>query len=404
MGLSRLLSGFVVKASMMPGTEVGGLFNSAAEASRYTPTDPEAFRARGVARLATNQPAEAAKEFAQAVALRPRHHLLWIELGHARDQAEDVEGAIKAFEEAVRLAPYFAQPRWFLGNVLFRAGRYEEAFVELRKAVAGDPSLLPLSLELAWAASGGDSRTAERFIQPSTSSARLNLARFLAKHGKATEAVELFRGTGSMNDADRKALLKELMATKEFRAAYEVWAADREGPETGNHGVATITDGSFENKINRQEAGFGWRLNFEVQTARMELETSEVHDGERSLRLDWNGNSNPLSQLVTQLVLVEPNTSYRLHFNALLKNVVSGGLPVVVVTDASSKEYLVLGQSEPLKMDERKWRDFEIEFKTGEGTQAVLISLQRQPCASEPCPIFGRAWLDAFQLKKSSER
>jgi len=399
-GLSNLLTGFVIKASMLPGTEPEPLLASAQEASQYAPENPEGYRARGVARLALNQPAEAANEFARAAALRPRHHLLWLELGHARDQAEDLEGSIDAFKRAVSLAPYFAQPRWYLGNVLFRAGRYEEAFTELRRAVAGDATLLPLALELAWAASGGDVRVVERFIQPTSSSARLNLARFLAKHGKATEAVELFRGTDSMSEADRRALLAELLATKKFTAAYEVWASQRAALDSSSRGVAAITDGGFENRLTRHESGFGWRFNLEVQTVQINWEADEKQEGAHSLRLDWNGNSNPLSQIVTQLVLVEPNTSYRLRFFALVKNVVSGGLPLIVVSDASSAEYTALGQSAPLKMDERTWQDYEVEFKTGEQTEAVQMSLQRQPCATDPCPIFGRLWLDSFQMQK----
>jgi hypothetical protein len=126
----------------------------------------------------------------------------------------------------------------------------------------------------------------------------------------------------------------------------------------------------------------------------------EKHEGSLSLRFEWNGNSNPLSQILTQLVVVEPNTHYRLRFSALTKDVVSGGLPVIAVSDANSAEYHLLGQSAPLKESEREWHDYEVEFKTGEATEAVLISLQRQPCPSEPCPIFGRLWLDAFSLQK----
>ncbi|HEY0544525.1 MAG TPA: tetratricopeptide repeat protein [Pyrinomonadaceae bacterium] len=399
-GASRLFSGFVVKASMMPETEPESLLPSAEEASRLTPTDPEAYRARGVAYLAMGKAADSAREYERAAALRPQHYLLWLDLGRARDQADDVEGAIVALREAVRLAPFFAQPRWQLANVLFRAGRYEEAFPELRRAIAGDSTLLPLGLELAWAASGGDVRAVEQLIQPTNSSARLTLARFLAKHGKALEAVQLFRGTGGINETDQRALLAELLATKKYSAAYEVWATGRAGIDNSNHGVGALTDGGFEGKISRNDPGFGWQANWQVATVRIMRDDKEKHEGSLSLRFEWNGNSNPLSQILTQLVVVEPNTHYRLRFSALTKDVVSGGLPVIAVSDANSAEYHLLGQSAPLKESEREWHDYEVEFKTGEATEAVLISLQRQPCPSEPCPIFGRLWLDAFSLQK----
>lgn len=386
---------------MLPETEPSSLLTSAEEASRLMPADPEAYRARGVAYLANGNAAEAAKEYARAASLRPQHYLLWLDLGRARDQADDTEGAIAALREAVRLAPFFAQPRWQLANVLFRAGRYEEAFPELRRAIAGDSTLLPLGLELAWAASNGDVHAVEQLIQPTNSSARLTLARFLAKHGKALEAVELFRGTDAINEADQKALLSELLATKEYAAAYEVWASGRQGIESSNHGIAAITDGGFEGKISRNDPGFGWQANWAVSTVRIELDGSEHKEGGRSLRFQLNGKSNPHSQLLTQLVVVEPNASYRLSFAALTKSISSGGMPLVVVSDASSNEYRVLGQSATITESERVWHDYEVEFKTGEATTAVLISVQRQPCASEPCPIFGRLWLDSFDLKPS---
>lgn len=400
-GLSSFYSRYAVKASMMPGSDPDSLLPAAEEASRLTPSDPEAYRARGVARVALDQPADAAVEFTQAASLRPRHYLLWLELGRARDQADDVDGALQALQESVRLAPYFAQPRWQLGNVLLRAGRYEEAFAELRRAIAGDSTRLPLALELAWAASGGDAHAVEQFIQPANPSARLQLARFLAKHGKATEAVDLFREGGGIAEADQRALVAELVTAKKFTAAYEVWASGRTGLDESNHGLAAITDGSFENKISPHDPGFGWQINQKVQTVRIRLETKQAHDGVNSLQVEWNGNSDPYSQLVTQFALVEPKTRYRLHFVALVKDVISGGMPVVVVSDASSAEYRVLGQSTPLKKNDREWEEYDFEFETGEQTEAALLSLQRQPCASDPCPIFGRLWLDAFSLKKS---
>jgi hypothetical protein len=374
---------------------------AADESTRLAPSDPEAFRGRAVAQLMQERPDEAAREYAHSVALRPRHYLLWMDLGRARDQADDVDGAINAFREAVRLAPYFAQPRWQLANVLFRAERYDEAFPELRLAIAGDPTLLPLAMELAWAGSRGDAAIFKQMIGPSNASQRLIAGRFLAKHGKAREAVELFHASGGIAEADQKALVKELLAAKQFPSAYEVWASGRSGLDVSNQGVATITDGGFENKIALDDPGFGWHVNSQVATFRVALETTMMHEGLRSLRVEWNGESNPYSQLVTQLVLVEPNTNYRLNFKALAKGLVSGGLPVIVVSDASSGEYKFIGESAAISPGEQDWNDYNIEFKSGEKTQAVLISLQRRPCVSGPCPIFGRVWLDSFLLKKA---
>ena len=61
------------------------------------------------------------------------------------------------FEAAVRLAPFYAQPRWYLGNMLLQAGRLDEGFAELRRAVKSDPSYLPDTIQRATEAFAGDS-------------------------------------------------------------------------------------------------------------------------------------------------------------------------------------------------------------------------------------------------------
>ncbi|MCA1607551.1 MAG: tetratricopeptide repeat protein [Acidobacteria bacterium] len=66
----------------------------------------------GVALWRSGQHDEAIKQFEWASALRPRHYHLWLELGRMRRQAGDQQGALVAFREAVRRAPYYAQPRW----------------------------------------------------------------------------------------------------------------------------------------------------------------------------------------------------------------------------------------------------------------------------------------------------
>lgn len=400
-GLSRLYSTSVIKGATLPGTEPEQLLTAANESSRLAPLDPDAYRARGVAELSVERPVEAAIDYAHSATLRPRHYLLWMDLGRARDQADDIPGAIEAFRKAVQLAPYFAQPRWQLANVLFRAERYDEAFPELRRAIAGDPTLLPLSMELAWAGSNGDAEKFTQMIDPANASQRLIVGRFLAKHGKAREAVELFHATGGIAEEDQKELVRELMAAKQFASAYEVWASGRTDLTTDANGLATITDGGFESKITLGDPGFGWQVNSEVPTFKVALETTIIKEGLRSLRLEWSGESNPSSQLVTQVALVMPNTSYRLTYSAMAKGLISGGLPFIVISDESSREYNILGESGVVVETERDWKEYYVDFKTSEDTGAILISLQRRPCESSPCPIFGRVWLDSFSLRKT---
>ena len=125
-GLSRLLTEYVMRTSLMTPEDRINATAIADAAVRLTPSDPAAHRARAVALMDAERFDEGVREYERAVALRPGHYVLWLELGRARDRADDQQGALAAFSEAVRLAPYYAQPRWQRGNVLFRMGQRED--------------------------------------------------------------------------------------------------------------------------------------------------------------------------------------------------------------------------------------------------------------------------------------
>jgi tetratricopeptide (TPR) repeat protein len=123
-GLSRLSSDRAERQNQLA---------SANQATHLSPSDPVARHVRATVLLEKEQFPEAIEEFRRAVALRPTDHDLWLNLGFAYDQSGDQPSALAAFSEAARLAPYYAGPRWQLGNLLFRMGQREQAFAELRR-------------------------------------------------------------------------------------------------------------------------------------------------------------------------------------------------------------------------------------------------------------------------------
>jgi hypothetical protein len=391
-GLSKIFSQYASLTSTMTAAD---------ESVLLAPSDPEAHYARGLA--ATNAGAldEAIREYGRAVALRPRDYYLWLLLADVRDQSGDQDGALAASRDAVRLAPFYAKPRWQLGNLLFRAGHQEEAFAELRHAANSDPTLLPAVIDLAWGSNQQDVRAVEATIQPQTNAARLALARFFARHGKTADAVRYFRAAGEVSDKERVSLLNDLLAAKQYRDAYEVWLVGHQAQvEENGKGAASIIDGGFEKPLNLEDKGFGWQLSREATNLTFSIDAVEPHAGARSLRLDWKGDYNPVLPVLTQLLLVEPKTHYRLRFAARAQGIVTGGLPFVSVKDPASKDDAPLAQSKALPQGTSPWSDYTLEFTTGNETSAILISLQRLNCGGGPCPIFGDLWLDDFSLQR----
>lgn len=393
-GFSHLLSDYALENNL-PAL--------ASEAVHISPSNPKAHYARAVVLSNVGQLSEATGEFESAVALRPGDYILWLSLGSARNQGGDSEGALAAFKEAAHLAPYYARPHWEIGHLLLQAGRRDEAFEELRRAVASRPALLLGVIDLAWETYSGEARAVQRAVQPQTGHERLVLAQFIAEHGQTDEAMQLFREAGEIPDSDRRSLLTVLLNAKRFTESYEVWSGARNtsGSERGG-GTGAVTDGGFEGRIVRDDPGFGWQVARHPQAVSVSLDTDRPRAGAHSLLLRFDGDSNPSAQVITQLVLVAPKTRYRLSFAARTEEVVTGGPPVVIVTDASSSDGRTLAQSAALPQGTSVWRDYTVEFTTRDATEGVVIAIQRQHCTGGPCPIFGRVWFDAFSLQRLS--
>lgn len=391
-GLARLAVVYVVNSGSLGWAET---------AVSLSPADPEAAYIRAEVFYNNKQFALSVKEFERAIALRPRDYFLWLGLGRARDEAGDKQGALAAFGEAARLAPYYVEPPWQLGNFLLRMGRRDEAFAQLRRAAARNAKLLPSIIDSAWKAYSGDVQAVKAAVQPQTTEAHLTLARFFLGQDNLKETIAMYRLAGSAAAQDRRDLIADQLANKMFDQAYEVWLSGRgeEDSDPRRSGKVGVTDGSFEGRIELDDPGFGWRLAPDVGAVEVALDPNTPRTGARSLRINWSGDSNPSISIGSQLVLVDAKTRYRLSFAARTEELVTGGSPVVIVTDVSSDER-ELAQAATLPTGSSGWQDYTVEFVTAEATRAVRITIRRQDCSSGPCPIFGRTWFDDFSLRK----
>ncbi len=305
--------------------------------------------------------------------------------------------ALDAFNESVRLAPYYAHTSWQRGNFLLRGGHYSEAFVDLRNAASSNPDLVPTLIDLAWGVSKANPQVAEQWAGITTDNMRFAFARFLAKQGKAQEALEQYHAAGQLPAPARRELMQQLIATNAFREAYEVW----KGVEKAGSGreSTSISDGGFEETISIEGAAFGWRFSQLSQGVKLSLDSKHPLEGSHSLLVEFLGYSDPAIALVSQFVLVEPGKRYRVKFAARTEELLSGGLPLISVSDASGEKKR-LGQSAGVRQTTTAWQALSFDFHTEAATRAVELSLLRDKCATTPCPIFGSLWLDSFSIEE----
>lgn len=369
-----------------------GQLEATNSAIKLNPKDPEAHFMR--ASILVNDDRVAANaEAIEAVALRPRDYVFWLGLAQTRELDNDLSGAIAAATQAVRLAPSYSQPHWRLGNALVRAGRFDDGFSELRMAAASDPALLPSIIDLAWHLSNEDADYVKNAVQPNTVEAGIALSNYFRAHGKFAEAVQVIREAGPSANDYRQRLIAELVSQKHFADAYQLWATRH---ATNSDKTNPLFDPSFEETRDFTEAGFGWRTG-KPQRVAFTTDSQTAAEGKASLKIEFNGESEPGLALLSQLAMVEPNSRYTLKFAGRSDQLVSGGLPAMRIVDADSNA--VLGES-VLRQQTDGWWEYAIDFAVPDKASFIEIRLQRQICSTNPCPIFGTLWLDRFTLQK----
>jgi tetratricopeptide (TPR) repeat protein len=372
-------------------------------AARLVPFDPQPYYSLAVRSsreaLTTEEIAATLKDYEEAVALSPHDYRLWVELGRAREQAGDPSGGERALKRAVELAPHYAQPRWMLGNLLLRQGRTDEAFEQLKVAGEADPTLRPQIFNLAWHVYDGDIPTVIAKVG-SSAGARAQLVQYLLGLRRLDDALQLWNSLSADEKRDQReageALIRSSFEAKRFRLVLDIHRAlEPESPAA----VGRLLNGDFEEDVATYGADlFGWQVA-QTSQPQIRLDARVAYSGERSLRLIFNAPKTIEFRGVSQFIVVEPATRYRLTYFFRTEALKSASTLITQVVDAGNPDR-VLAESAPVPDGTNEWQPVTLDFTTAPQTEAVTVRIVREPCFSAVCPIFGKIWYDKFILEQ----
>jgi tetratricopeptide (TPR) repeat protein len=353
--------------------------------------------------LPLDQQAQALAEYEKAVSLAPNDYRFWMALGTASEQAGDTAKAERALKQAVALAPAYAYPHWYLGNLLLRSGRYDEAFAELRIASEADPELQPQQFNLIWEIHGSDPEGLKKAVGE-TAVARAKFALYLIGRQKHEEGMRLW---DTLNADEKKAnrdtgeqLVNALVTAFHYHDAVRVWN-DFTLNEKSRVEIGSVFDGSFE-EASGPEGVFGWQVKALPQL-QIGVDDSRSYSGSRSLRLTFHVRSNIENLNLSELVPVATNTDYDFAFSVATEKLETGSPPLVQIVDPTTSA--VLASSPAASNGTSDWTYVGLSFKTGDKTEAVMIRIVRPSCGTQEapvCPIFGSVWYDNFSIKRRS--
>ena len=375
--------------------------NTAKLASSLSPNDPLPHWRLGQVyheKLSLDQTAVIAAEYEKAVSLSPNDYRYWMSFGTALEQSGDADRGAKALRQAIALAPAYAMPHWYLGNLLLRNGRYAEAFSELRLAAAADDQLRPQLYRLAIEVYDGDIAGLTSAIGD-TASARANLAMYLLQIQRVPVGLSLW---DSLSEADKKAnaapansIIGSLVGLYRYHDAMKIWNSIAPGDNLKTD-LGRITDGDFEQMIS--ESPFGWQVQT-VPQMQIGIDPEVAHSGERSLRLTFQVRTSIPYISAFTLVPVAKATEYNFECFVKTQKLQGADTPYIVILNAADNA--LLANSSQAVQGDSDWTRVSLSFKTGEKSEAVRIHLARNACEKDKiCPLFGAVWYDDFSLNR----
>jgi tetratricopeptide (TPR) repeat protein len=352
--------------------------------------------------LPLDQPGPAIAEYEKAVSLSPYDYRFWMLLGTAQEQAGNPAKGELALKRAVALAPAYSYPHWYLGNLLLRDGRYDEAFAELRLASQADPELRPQQFNLIWAVYGNDPEGLKKSVGPAAA-AQAQFALYLLVQKHYDEGLRLWN---ELTTEDRKAnretaqsIVTTLNAGLRFHDAVQVW--NDVSSEKYHVEVSRIFDASFEEPFTYgAETVFGWQVH-SASNVSIGIDPNKGHNGPRSLRFVFQVRGNVEGISATQLIPVVPGSEYDFEYYLSTDKLESGSAPLVQIVDATNGAVLATSDMAPGGTND--WNRVSFSFKTSDKTEAVNLKILRVSCGSEEvpvCPIFGSVWYDDFSFKR----
>src|SRR4029453_5917575 len=96
---------------------------------------------------------------------------------------------------------------------------------------------------------------------------------------------------------------------------------------SGHQRVGSVVDSGFETEGNLKLAGFCWRSAENTQGFQLSLDTANPKEGRTSLKVEFKGDTQPDASVISQLVIVEPNSRYQASFSCRRDSLFRGGLP-----------------------------------------------------------------------------
>jgi hypothetical protein len=341
----------------------------------------------------------------KATHLEPHNAIYWLERAMSEDEAGEPESAEPDYLRARELFPMSPDVNRALGEYYLRQWRIDDALDALRIAIAGDPDWRTAIFGELWRA-GIDTNAVLKRGAPwdrETLGAYLDA---LAAQGALDDAHSVWTqiqalGVGPTQDAVQNDAFQYVDALIRFERTDEldaVWtqvapAEARAARASGN----LISNGGFEEPMLNE--GLDWRV-LPADGVFVSVDAAEVHEGSRSLRIEFGAAGNLAYQHTFEFVPVESDTNYEFTGYLRAADIASDSGPRFELYDSANPQRLDLATDDIRGTTD--WTAERLHVRTGQDTRLLVVRVERPPSASFDNRLSGTVWVDDVRLAKAA--
>ncbi len=318
----------------------------------------------------------------------------WLGVAQSQLILGNEAASLEAIRRALEIDPHTPSVAWESGNLLVALGQTEAAMPQFRFVAANDPAMTIQVLQLLRRLESSPARAAQLGLPPDPG-IHFIFINLLAQSGDIEGAKQVWpivMSLGMPFDPKQAFFFLDLLVKAgQPDVAYNCWQdLAKASPDVARLAQSgnLLQNAGFEYPI--LNGGFDWRYlpSSEVD---LQAETSDAHEGSRSLLVKFNGQRTSDAGM-HQYVLLEPNTRY--HFRGFVKSDLqtANGVRFMLVDMKTGKH---LFDTEDTTGD-RQWTEYSADFSTSGDTRLAVLLLGR----NNTTLVRGNLLVDDLRLEK----
>jgi hypothetical protein len=334
--------------------------------------------------------------FCKAVERNPLELEYWKSLAKVFQRMGEGEAFERALRNMILVFPTGYQGRWAVGNLFLQQGDSIKALPHFSYLLTHYPEESSMIYDV-WKKITKDPDFFLDNLIPQEPSAYSQYLFYLYQAGDKEMVKKVWQRRASLgykaNSPEFIRHMDYLISHGDLNDAYRTFEAglrEERLPVPSRENL--IVNGGFE-KDKVFGGGFDWKIE-SIRGAEVSFDRTVAMEGERSLKISFNGQENADFSHVFQFVSLKPNQRYLLKAHLKTKALTTQSGIRIEIGGIGPAFY---GASEQLTGD-NDWRELSFFFETPQKSQGGVVKLRRERTDKFDRLISGTVWVDNVRI------